>query len=526
MITNNFSDCLMDNRKPAIFLDRDAIMDMEESFSGKDPVRLDADTIASLEILSRHYDLFGLVHESGIPDDRSPSRHIGGVNLSADNPLRTKSIQIKTGFVCSHRDKKSCDCLSPNSIFLREAASRYDIDLSQSFMIGNHPDTVRCGESLGVFGLYLLSGEGARHLTNLPSDRLVFHSLSDAAHWIGKHPKPALQLEDSVRRAAAVVKKGGLVAFPTETVYGLGADTFNTKAIAKIFESKGRPLYNPLIVHIADIEQLASLAADIPDAAWPLINRFWPGPLTLIFNKKHTVPDIVTAGLSTVAVRMPANPLAAGLIRLSETPIAAPSANLFGRTSATSAAHVMTQLQNLCDAVIDGGACRIGLESTVLSLTDDIPRLLRPGAVSPSDIKRLAGPIAISSALNDQEKPRESPGMLSSHYATKTPLYLVDRFDGFSNRPDIGALLFSPAKQALKGPVEILSLSGDLNEAAANLYAAMRRLDAIGLAAIIAIPPEESGIGIAINDRLRKAACKGGFQSTNSANSSAGRRFS
>jgi len=174
----------------------------------------------------------------------------------------------------------------------------------------------------------------------------------------------------------------------------------------------------------------------------------------------------------------------------------------------------MDQLQNVCDAVIDGGACRIGLESTVLSLTEARPRLLRPGAITQSDIEQLTGPLAIPMTTTDGEKSQESPGMLPSHYATKTPLYLVDTFDEFFCRPDVGALLFSPPDRSFEGPVKILSLSGNMTEAAANLYTAMQALDAMGLSAIIATLPEATGIGSAVNDRLRKASFKTGQPQT------------
>ena len=505
----------MDNLKPAVFLDRDGtLIEDVGTLAHPEHIRLFPDTIDALQTLSRNYVLFVVSNQPGISRGLVTSQQVASINFALDDQFRKKNVRIRKWYICPHQRNENCRCIKPNPFFLQEAAYRYGIDLSRSFIIGDHPHDVYTGDTVGAFGLYLLTGHGIRHLPELPADRLVFHSLSDAADWISKHPQPTEQLNASVKRASAVIKQGGLVAFPTETVYGLGADAFNPKAVAKIFDSKGRPRYNPLIVHIADIEQLASVATDIPDAAWPLINRFWPGPLTLIFHKRPTVPDIVTAGLSTVAVRMPSHPLAARLIRLSKTPIAAPSANFFGRTSPTSATHVMAQLQNICDAVLDGGACRIGLESTVLSFTDAIPRILRPGAVTQNDIEQLTGPLAIPMTTTDREKSQESPGMLPSHYATKTPLYLVHNLALFSRRPDVGVLLFAPSELLFEGPVELLSPSGEQHEAAANLYAAMQKLDSLGLRAIIAKPLDETGIGIAINDRLRKASFKTGQPQT------------
>ena len=413
MTMSSFLAFPMDNLKPAVFLDRDGtLIEDVGTLAHPEHIRLFPDTIDALQTLSRNYVLFVVSNQPGISRGLVTSQQVASINFALDDQFRKKNIRIRKWYICPHQRNENCRCIKPNPFFLQEAASRYGIDLTRSFIIGDHPHDVYTGDTLGVFGLYLLTGHGARHLPELPVDRLVFHSLLEAAHWISKHPQPAEQLDASVRRAAAVIKKGGVVTFPTETVYGLGADVFNPQAVAKIFKSKRRPLYNPLIVHIAEIGQLASLVADIPDVAWPLISRFWPGPLTLIFRKRQIVPDIVTANHPTVAVRMPLQPLAAKLIRFSETPIAAPSANFFGRTSPTSATHVMDQLQNVCDAVINGGACRIGLESTVLSLTEARPRLLRPGAITQSDIEQLTGPLAIPMTTTDREKSQESPGML------------------------------------------------------------------------------------------------------------------
>ncbi|MDI6743169.1 MAG: L-threonylcarbamoyladenylate synthase [Smithella sp.] len=499
----------MNNLKPAVFLDRDGTLIEDVGIlTHPDQIRLFPDTIDALQRLSRNYVLFVVSNQPGISKGLVTSQQVASVNSALDDLLRKKNVTIRKWYICPHQRNENCHCIKPNPFFLQEAAYRYGIDLPRSFIIGDHPHDVYTGDTLGVFGLYLLTGHGARHLPELPADRLVFHSLLEAVHWISKHPQPAQQLDASVRRASAIIKKGGIIAFPTETVYGLGADVFNPQAVAKIFKAKNRPLYNPLIVHIAEIAQLAPLVADIPDVAWPLINRFWPGPLTLIFRKRQIVPNIVTASHPTVAVRMPLQPLAAKLIRLSETPIAAPSANFFGRTSPTSATHVMDQLQNVCDAVIDGGACRIGLESTVLSLTEARPRLLRPGAITQKEIEQVVGRLMLVDVPPAKAGSVESPGMLPYHYATKTPLCLVDSLAAFSRRPDVGVLLFAPSELLFDGPVELLSPSGDMIEAASNLYAAMQKLDLLGLSAIITNLTEETGVGIAINDRLRKASFK------------------
>lgn len=499
----------MDKQKPAVFLDRDGTL-IEDVGVLRHPgqIRLFPDTIEALRLLDKNYLLFVISNQPGISRKQVTCRQVTGLNLALDDILRKNNIRIQKWFVYPHVRTEECRCIKPNPFFLQQAAAEYGIDLAHSFMIGDHPHDVYTGDPVGVFGLYLLTGHGIRHIDDLSSEKLVFHSIGHAAAWITKHPRHKEDLEESLRNGAAIVKNGGLVAFPTETVYGLGADASNPQAVARIYEAKGRPLHNPLIVHISDIEQLESLVDDIPLTARSLIDLFWPGPLTLVFRKKRCVPDIVTAGHPTVAVRMPIHPLAAKLIRLSETPIAAPSANIFGRTSATSASHVLEQLHNACDILIDGGACRIGLESTVVSVVDRKLALLRPGSLSIEELEMAAGTDIFTGApVTDPDK-MQSPGMLTSHYQTVTPLYITNDALYFSDRPDVGILLFENTHRAFAGPVRTLSPSGNLKEAAANLYTAMRSLDSLGLYAIVAELLPEKGLGFAINDRLRKASVK------------------
>ncbi len=308
----------------------------------------------------------------------------------------------------------------------------------------------------------------------------------------------------AISAAAAFLREGGLVAFPTETVYGLGADALNPKAVARVFETKGRPRFDPLIVHVADFVQLGEIIADFPLKAQALAKRFWPGPLTLVLPKKNVVPDIVTAGLKTVAVRIPAHPVALDLIRAAQRPIAAPSANRFGRISPTCAAAVKEELGESVDVVLDGGPCRVGVESTIISFADREPLLLRPGGVGAEEIETIVGPLLIP----DRTEARPlSPGRLPRHYAPRTPLVLWSGSNLTIDGKRIGLLtLQSPLNQDHFVAVEVLSKSGDLHEAAANLFAAMRRLDSLGLDLILAYPVPNHGVGLAINDRLLRAS--------------------
>lgn len=322
-----------------------------------------------------------------------------------------------------------------------------------------------------------------------------------------------------IERAAAILVGGGLVAFATETVYGLGANALDVKAVARIFEVKARPRFDPLIVHIADRNWLSPLVVEVPEAARRLIDRFWPGPLTLVFPKTNRVPDLVTAGLPTVAVRMPAHPTALDFLSRVEIPVAAPSANRFGKVSPTTAQHVVDQLGGDIDYVLDGGASIVGLESTVVDFSGDSPTLLRPGGLPLEKIQGVIGPVRLLDAANstgskaagpDQADAQRAPGMLAQHYATQTPLVVAPCGSPLPNAARIGLLAFVPEFD-LDGfaAVEVLSLQGDLAEAASNLFAAMHRLDALRLDVIIARGVPNIGLGRAINDRLARASHRG-----------------
>jgi len=305
-----------------------------------------------------------------------------------------------------------------------------------------------------------------------------------------------IPFEEAVQRLRA----GGVVAFPTETVYGLGAAVGCVEAVARVFAAKDRPRFDPLIVHVASTAELAGLTTAGPEVWGALAERFWPGPLTLVLPKRDTVPDLVTSGLPTVAVRCPAHDLARALIQAAGTPLAAPSANRFGRLSPTTADAVLEQLGDGIDGVLDGGPCRVGVESTILDLTGSMPAILRQGGLAQEELEAVLGPVAVVPRAGLPQ----APGMLLRHYAPCTPVHWRDHPAALS--PRAGLLQFKG--QAEQGPfaaVEVLSPIGDLEEAAARLFAALRKLDALGLDEIRAEKLPEEGLGRAINDRLTKA---------------------
>ncbi len=306
-------------------------------------------------------------------------------------------------------------------------------------------------------------------------------------------------------KAAKAIGEGNLVAFPTETVYGLGADALNPQAVAKIFDAKERPRFNPLIVHIDSAEMLSSLAETVPPEAHLLIDRFWPGPLTLVLPKKGTVPDLVSAGLASVGIRMPDNPIALELIRRAKKPIAAPSANKFGQISPTTAEHVREQLEEVVEVILDGGSCMVGVESTIVSLAHDRPLLLRPGGLAPEAIEEVIGKLEVPD-MNSMKN--VSPGRSLRHYAPGTRLILGDP----TARLEAGRkalLTCRPQPEEVTKNyevVEVLSETGDLGEAACKLFASLRKLDTEELDLIVAVPAPNRGLGFAINDRLQRAA--------------------
>ena len=333
-----------------------------------------------------------------------------------------------------------------------------------------------------------------------------------------RHPDPG-----KIQRAARMLRDGRLVAFPTETVYGLGVHALDRDAVRRLFDAKGRPADDPLIVHIASIEGLPALVSDVPDIARVLAGRFWPGPLTLVMRRGPKVPDEVTAGLDTVAVRVPSHPIAQALIAAAAVPIAAPSANLFSRPSPTRAEHVMADLGGRIDAIIDGGATALGVESTVIDLTASPAVLLRPGAVTLGQLRPVLGDIA-RPPTRASEGPMRGPGMLDKHYSPRAPLTLYpggtpavfarllsDAASMSASGVRVGLLLTDEERMQLPAGLSCIVRSLGPRAAAEliaqRLYAALRELDEEGVGAILSTDvPADEGLAGAIHDRLSRAA--------------------
>ena len=310
---------------------------------------------------------------------------------------------------------------------------------------------------------------------------------------------------EGIARAADCLRRGGLVAFPTETVYGLGAHALDRAAVRRLFVAKGRPATDPLIVHVASLDAAAPLVARVPAAALPLARAFWPGPLTLIMPRSAAVPDEVTAGLASVAIRVPAHPIARALIEAAGLPVAAPSANLFSHPSPTSAAHVRHDLDGRIDLILDGGPTTVGVESTVVDLTTDPPQVLRPGAVTLDMIQAIVPAVrARETSISDDTAPQVAPGLLTRHYAPRTPLTL---YRGARAQERLDADAEAAARQGLR--ITILDLDGEPGAVAHRLYAVLREADALGADGIYARDLDSTaGLGHAIRDRLQRAAAR------------------
>ena len=321
---------------------------------------------------------------------------------------------------------------------------------------------------------------------------------------------------EGIKIASDILRRGGLVAIPTETVYGMAANALDRLASGRIFQVKGRPPDNPLIVHISKFEDLARFTAEIPDKARLLADSFWPGPLTMVLKSNGVVPDVVSAGLETVAVRMPSHPIARKIIETAGIPLAAPSANISGIPSPTSANHCVDDLWGKVEAIVDGGRCEVGVESTVVTLADPIPRLLRPGAVTHAQLESVLGRVEIDRAvLNpvDNDAQVSSPGMKHKHYSPKAPVTLLDgsadnvmRFLSSQKDDGVWALVFEEDLEFLPLPGLSLGSATDSGAQAFRLFAALRELDEKGAKKIYARLPSQDGIGLAVYNRLIRAA--------------------
>ena len=327
--------------------------------------------------------------------------------------------------------------------------------------------------------------------------------------------------QNEIQTAAELLREGGLVGIPTETVYGLGANGLDTKAVADIFAAKGRPQDNPLILHIPEAGWLERYCRDIPDGAYALAQAFWPGPLTMVLRRRDNVPDVVTAGLDTVGMRCPGHALCREIIALAGVPVAAPSGNTSGRPSPTTARHMLEDMDGRIDAIVDGGPCGVGVESTIIDLTCTPPRLLRPGGITLEQLRTVLGEVevdpAVTRSMKAGEKPR-APGMAYRHYAPKAPVtvvtgeplksasYIADHagaWDGIICFEEYRSLFFV---QAAAGQVMDLGGTEDKEEQARRLFDALRTFDHTDVTAIWAQCPDTEGIGLAVANRLNKAA--------------------
>ena len=322
---------------------------------------------------------------------------------------------------------------------------------------------------------------------------------------------------NEIEQAAAILRRGGLLGIPTETVYGLGANALNEKAVLGIFEAKGRPQDNPLILHVPDVSWLERYCENVPEEAYVLAQHFWPGPLTMVLPKKDVVPMRTTGGLSTVGVRCPDHPITLEIIRKADVPVAAPSGNTSGRPSPTTAAHMMEDMDGKIDGVFDGGACSVGVESTIVDLTVTPPRLLRPGGLPLEALQEVLGEVAVDKAvtekLADGEKPR-APGMKYRHYAPKAPVTVVTgdpaaaaTYIRENLKEKTGVICFSEFEGLFSGhPVQTIGSAEDKAEQARRVFDALRAFDTMDVSEIYAQCPDASGLGLAVGNRLKKAA--------------------
>ncbi len=320
--------------------------------------------------------------------------------------------------------------------------------------------------------------------------------------------------QNLVDLAGELLASGALVAIPTETVYGLAANALDAQAVCAIFTAKGRPQDNPLIVHIADTDDLVPLVSNISPMAEQLADTFWPGPLTMILPRAKTVPAVVSAGLDTVAVRMPSHPIARAIIRSAGVPLAAPSANRSGSPSPTSAAHVMQDMDGIIPLVVDGGSCGVGVESTVISLVSDIPVILRPGAVTKEQLERVIGAVRVDSGVLSRvsdEVNASSPGMKYKHYAPRAKVYMVEgdsaSYCNYVNSiPNAFALCFEEDNERLATDYVNYGTQDDPSSQAKHLFDALRELDRRGANTVYARAPKKDGVGLAVYNRLLRAA--------------------
>ncbi len=460
---------------PAVFLDRDGtlIEDRGHLFDPEQAVFY-SETVRALRRLQARFLLFIVTNQNGVSRGILRLEEVNRVNAHILQHLKNEGITIREVYCCSHTREDGCVCLKPKPYFLFQAAQDHSVDLSRSFVVGDHPADVKLAVNAGARGIYVLCGHGRKHRHELDVPCEIVEGIAEAADTI-------LCVE-----AAGVLKNGGLVGFPTETVYGLGADARNRTAVRRIFEVKGRPPTHPLIVHVGSASAVAEWAVEVPDFAIRLADRFWPGPLTIILKRSVSVPDEVTGGQDTIGLRVPAHPLAQRILAAFDGGIAAPSANRFGRVSPTTAAHVLEDLGSDVDVVLDGGSCGVGIESTIVDLTGNSPVILRPGGVTREALEEVVGrvvPVHLTGV--------RAPGSHAIHYAPRVQVRIVPQ-------EEIDDQMGFLASQGVR--VEALKPE------ASTLYASFREADRRGIEVILVPLPSEEGLGLAIRDRLRRAS--------------------
>jgi len=460
--------------RPAVFLDRDGTL-IEDRGHLEDPsqVVFFPDTFPALRRLGGQFLLFIVTNQNGIAKGVTTPEGVRRVNDFVVRRLTEEGIEIREVYCCPHERTDGCECIKPNPFFPRQAERDHGVDLARSFTVGDHPPDVVLAANVGARGIFVLSGHGEKHRHELQVPCEVTAGIAQAVETI------------LVERAVDVLRSGGLAAFPTETVYGLGADAENEQAVRRIFAVKGRPTTHPLIVHAADPWPWAGTPSA---AATRLAERFWPGPLTLILPRSRRVSDAVTGGQGTVGLRVPSHPTALSLLKSFGGGVAAPSANRFGKVSPTTAAHVRSDLGGDVDFILDGGPCRVGLESTIVDVSGAEPAILRPGGVTREAIEEALGrPVP----LREKAEVRVS-GQLESHYAPRAEVVLT-------GPADFAARVSELRKRGLR--VEALE-----RPEAGTLYAFLRDADARDADAVVVIEPPAEGLGLAVADRLRKAA--------------------
>jgi L-threonylcarbamoyladenylate synthase len=470
--------------KPAIFLDRDGTL-IEDRGRLSDPARVvfHRGAAEALRRLGGAFEFFIVTHPNGGGQGFLRPEDARRVNDFVVGRLAEIGVPVREVYGCPHPRADAGGCIKPSPDFLFRARDEHGVDLSRSWVVGDHPADMERAANAGARGIYVLTGHGEKHRAELTVSCPIVSGPVEAAEEIARI------------HAARVLREGGLVAFPTETVYGLGADATNEAAVRRIFAVKGRPAGHPLIVHLASAEALGAWAAEIPREAKVLAERFWPGPLTMVLRRGEGVPRVVTGGQETVGLRVPAHPAARALLREFGGGVAAPSANRFGRVSPTTADHVRQDLGGEVDFVLDGGPCAVGIESTIVDLSGEAPALLRPGGVPREALEAALGravpPVG-------EGGPR-APGRLASHYAPRARVILAEPRALEARAAEL---------RALGMRVEILRLPEDAEAAARALYASLRDADARGVEAVVAAVPSEEGLGLAIADRLRKAAAE------------------